>query len=914
MDPARFDSIAKSLARPVSRRQVMRGALAAAAGMLLGRGANAAQPAGCPTGLASCDGRCVDLQSDRMHCGRCHQQCVDGRACISGECRQVTCDALSITCWDNTIDPRTDRNNCGQCGEVCAPRSACVDCACTAPELLDGEVCRSRFLKLWASAFVPGFMEGAEMATVDGMRRAVVRLPWPDADEDAGANGPDLFLLADRDPDQRFAGPPFSTDLNAPSVGRVEFDLTLPDMIPTTPVMTGGTVVAVASDGAGGFTTLCERIVKAPDAACFRRQATEESTEIAYAVDCRWTVQTGAPSDPICPIDAWVPPPIRLEGRVEVGRIDDDRLVEVRFLRPGTPPTNGRVSAFPAFEMYATLDDGNRVPIFQYQPPDPVWQIGSLVPVVDELGQQCGEDECNGVVARLGCGCGTSCIDRQDCVVGELGVTCSWLDSYFVLAGSNVFDPTNDIVCSDPRCPADVNCVDACREGYITADGGIMVAVDGRTIYRSDAYGKQIVPPIGFEAAPNSVITITGPDTQNTRFGLNQLYLHRIDGPHGLRQTQVPPAGGNAIAVSGEKQVATRIPIGLARTNRSSTICCRDGDEQVCVDRMASKRHCGGCDQPCPEGMLCLGGNCICPHPATRIGDQCVDLTQNDMACGPKQENCAVDGRFCAQSSCVHPDCRDTANFQVCDGVCVTRDSTVACGASCVPCHVPQQGSAICVPNGDDRICDIQCPDDVLFQRCGNECYERTDALHCGASCVDCGPTENGSSICRPSADDPERYECGVACFDGFHECGGRCVANDSILSCGSSCEPCDPWMTVCVNGVCCWDAAAVCPDGCVDIFQDMNNCGSCGAVCTKDCCFAGGCYSNGESCGQCGIVCGGGQICDPNTLVCVDPAAPITCRECESLVGGECQLNDGFTIIGGMCVPIVISEPIGGN
>jgi hypothetical protein len=64
-------------------------------------------------------------------------------------------------------------------------------------------------------------------------------------------------------------------------------------------------------------------------------------------------------------------------------------LVEIRFTAIDDPELNVKVSRFPAFEMYARLDDGNQVAVFQREP-DGGWTGGSLVEVEDELARQCG--------------------------------------------------------------------------------------------------------------------------------------------------------------------------------------------------------------------------------------------------------------------------------------------------------------------------------------------------------------------------------------------------------------------------------------------------------------------------------------------------------------------------------------------
>lgn len=43
-------------------------------------------PQPCPSLLEECDGACVDVQSDRRHCGACGRACAAGSVCVAGAC------------------------------------------------------------------------------------------------------------------------------------------------------------------------------------------------------------------------------------------------------------------------------------------------------------------------------------------------------------------------------------------------------------------------------------------------------------------------------------------------------------------------------------------------------------------------------------------------------------------------------------------------------------------------------------------------------------------------------------------------------------------------------------------------------------------------------------------------------------
>ncbi len=52
--------------------------------LALAAACNKAQP--CPSPLEECSGQCVDVQSDRRHCGACGQACAAGESCLGAAC------------------------------------------------------------------------------------------------------------------------------------------------------------------------------------------------------------------------------------------------------------------------------------------------------------------------------------------------------------------------------------------------------------------------------------------------------------------------------------------------------------------------------------------------------------------------------------------------------------------------------------------------------------------------------------------------------------------------------------------------------------------------------------------------------------------------------------------------------------
>jgi len=86
----------------------------------------------CPAGrVTTCDGQCVDVATDPVHCGRCSVACVAGAWCRNGACG---CPGPQSYCpVAGCVDLRVDPGHCGLCGLACAAGSQCIDGRCVAP-------------------------------------------------------------------------------------------------------------------------------------------------------------------------------------------------------------------------------------------------------------------------------------------------------------------------------------------------------------------------------------------------------------------------------------------------------------------------------------------------------------------------------------------------------------------------------------------------------------------------------------------------------------------------------------------------------------------------------------------------------------------------------------------------------------
>lgn len=170
MEANQFDLITRQLGRSTGRRAIVRTLFAGGLGLLaLGRAKASAgycREAGelcnrdshccsggclprdragrrrcaCAGAYATCDGLCVNLQTDRENCGSCGNVChgspsqsIEAFFCESGVCHNI-CEAIAGTtlCGGVCVDLQTDAQHCGTCANDCTttPGGTCVAGSC----------------------------------------------------------------------------------------------------------------------------------------------------------------------------------------------------------------------------------------------------------------------------------------------------------------------------------------------------------------------------------------------------------------------------------------------------------------------------------------------------------------------------------------------------------------------------------------------------------------------------------------------------------------------------------------------------------------------------------------------------------------------------------------------------------------
>ena len=88
----------------------------------------------CKAGLSACTvsnaSECLDLTSEKKHCGKCNTACDEvTEDCIKGRCS--TCKGGNAMCGGTCANLQTDTNNCGTCGTQCAADQRCYAGVCS---------------------------------------------------------------------------------------------------------------------------------------------------------------------------------------------------------------------------------------------------------------------------------------------------------------------------------------------------------------------------------------------------------------------------------------------------------------------------------------------------------------------------------------------------------------------------------------------------------------------------------------------------------------------------------------------------------------------------------------------------------------------------------------------------------------
>jgi hypothetical protein len=75
----------------------------------------------------TCDGACVDEQTDPENCGGCGQACSANESCVDASC---VCPSGYLVCSGACVNDQTDPVNCGSCANPCPTGATCASGRC----------------------------------------------------------------------------------------------------------------------------------------------------------------------------------------------------------------------------------------------------------------------------------------------------------------------------------------------------------------------------------------------------------------------------------------------------------------------------------------------------------------------------------------------------------------------------------------------------------------------------------------------------------------------------------------------------------------------------------------------------------------------------------------------------------------
>lgn len=323
---------------------------------------------------------------------------------------------------------------------------------------------------------------------------------------------------------------------------------------------------------------------------------------------------------------------------------------------------------------------------------------------------------------------------------------------------------------------------------------------------------------------------------------------------------------------------------GKCNDNGCCTNCLSNDGDPCSISTGA-----GTCDE--------LRGYCMCNYPAKLDinghcscfdGDKpnycngaCVDLNSDSSNCGSCGNVCAGSLENPQKSRCCNGNCIpiDKFNCRFCGNDCTDENEEIGkCqSGNCGCCYTPEAGYG-CVDLNVSSLncgaCNIKCNQNQYC--CEGKCTDinESNCEGCGKNCA----CKSGNCKCCVDPKLPWYHNC-VDLDNDIKNCG----------SCGNTCNPnihsgCYKGQCICKSDgnyacgsskKCCSKNQTCCGDDCVDTNNNMNNCGACGNKCDPN--IHSGCYK-----GRCICKSDGNYACGPSKQCC---AVNHTC------IGNECEI-----------------------
>ena len=241
-------------------------------------------------------------------------------------------------------------------------------------------------------------------------------------------------------------------------------------------------------------------------------------------------------------------------------------------------------------------------------------------------------------------------------------------------------------------------------------------------------------------------------------------------------------------------------------------------------------------------------------------------------------------GEVCMDGECVRalslddadvpaPDLTDGGQADMTPGDC--RLNEAVCGDQV--CNVSTGRCEDCQRDlqcGDGGLCDMvtgRCTCNPSYHACGGQCVRNDDVATCGERCEPCPGVEDGAPACVDGA-------CSFTCSEGFRPCTDDCPFDRDCIECETDAECTDPEASTCSNtGTC---VGCQTNDDCALLDDNVCDRGTCVQCVTGD----------ASACGN--------NSCNPATNLCT--ATVVNSVDwCETCVAdSECKPNH-------RCVPM---------
>jgi hypothetical protein len=364
--------------------------------------------------------------------------------------------------------------------------------------------------------------------------------------------------------------------------------------------------------------------------------------------------------------------------------------------------------------------------------------------------------------------------------------------------------------------------------------------------------------------------------------------------------------GGSSGAVSGAGGVRAGAGGAAARAGADGKAgaagSCSEGEQRACIPAANSSMRSGdGCNrgsQTCAGGQF---GDCVAdpmpsPEQCNGVDDDCDGKTdeESDAPCYPKDmlgcqlgaDNvltcmgaCSAGKQLCTQGvlgACsgfkapATEACGSSgaAGDEDCDGL-IDEGCTCTQAQTCYSGPAGTQGVGTCVTgnqacnNGVLAACMgavVPAAESCANENADNDCDGVPDNIHDrGASCSvagNNGPCRTGTLQCKPGSAALSCVTPGPlpeTCNGIDDDCNGTVDDGFDLMTDAAHCGSCS---TSCGLGESC------CAGHCVNRASNLNNCGTCGNICsagTQPACCSGACVDlvSNSNCGLCGHACG---------------------------------------------------------